>query len=114
MNNIDEQILETLKDIRDLLRLSAQPTLDAALAEIRRLVSTSDKKLTAVVLMDGTKSQSEIAKVSAYDKSDLSKLVKQLTDLGVLSSSSVNPKLLIPVTTQILRSKNNGRQEFEK
>lgn len=104
---MDEKVLETLQDIRDLIRLSVRPSIDTALIEIRRIVSGSEKKLAAVLLMDGTMTKAEISKKSGYDKSDLSRLVKQLEDLGALSSQPEHPKLLFPVTNATLRVKSD-------
>jgi hypothetical protein len=90
---------ELLAEIRDLLQVMAEPALakrDAKRrATLRGLVGGSEKRAKAVELMDGSQAQVAIAKTSKLDKSDLSKLVKGLTDAQLVALDGKNPRLLI-------------------
>lgn len=101
---MSDPILEALHEIRDLMRLSAKPAIDEIIVELRKLTAASDKKMLAVTLMDGTRPKAEIAKESGYDKSDVTRLVKTLDSMGILNSSSENPKLLFAVSLEVLKA----------
>jgi hypothetical protein len=69
--------VELLTEIRDLLQVIAEPALakrDAKLrASLRTVVGSGAKKMKAVLLMDGTRSQSAIVKESGIDQGNLSR-----------------------------------------
>jgi len=100
---MSDPILAALHEIRDLIRLSAKPAIDSTIVELRKVTGGSEKKMMAVVLMDGSRTKAEIAKTSGYDKSDLTKLVKALDAMNIMSSGDSNPKLLFPVTIANLK-----------
>jgi hypothetical protein len=62
---------EILQEIRDLLRLIAEPALakrdERLRASLQELVGKSKQKAEAVVLMDGTRSQVDIQKAAGID-----------------------------------------------
>jgi DNA-binding MarR family transcriptional regulator len=93
--------VELLTEIRDLLQIIAEPEIakrDAKLrASLRSTVGESEKKARAVMLMDGSRLQSAIAKEVKIDPGDLSRLVKALTAANVVSSSEKHPKLLTKI-----------------
>jgi hypothetical protein len=93
--------IELLTEIRDLLLVMAEPALsqrDARLrSSLRTVVGRSDKKAKAVLLMDGTRSQSMIVKDSGMDNGNLSRLVKALSAEKLIASDEKHPKLLMRV-----------------
>jgi hypothetical protein len=62
---------EILQEIRDLLRLIAEPALakrdERLRASLQELVGKSKQKAEAVVLMDGTRWQVDIQKAAGID-----------------------------------------------
>ena len=101
----DETQLDVLRDIRELLQLIAEPQLairDKARRDaLRKVIGKSDKNLNSVLLMDGSRKQATIAKEVPIDIGQLSKLVKSLSEAKLLTPS-VNPTLVIPVSSSIL------------
>src|SRR5687768_14523387 len=93
--------IELLTEIRDLLQVIAEPALekrDALLrSSLRAAVGGSSKKAKAVQLMDGSRSQSVIARESAFDTSNLSKLVKALAAAKLIAPDHKRPKLLVKI-----------------
>jgi hypothetical protein len=93
--------IELLTEIRDLLQVMAEPALAKRDAKLRSLLRTivggSSKKAKAVQLMDGSRSQSAIAKESGLDSSDLSKMVKALAPAQLIALEEKNPRLLVKV-----------------
>lgn len=90
---------DLLREIRDLLLLIAEPALakrDERLREaLMKIVGKSKKKADAVVLMDGSKSQTEIQKSCGIDLGDLSRLTKALRAANLLEVNSKEPKLVM-------------------
>lgn len=95
------QEIELLTEIRDLLQVMAEPALskrDAKLrSSLRTVIGRSGKKVKAVMLMDGTRSQSVIVKDSGMDQGNLSRLVKALAAAKLISADEKHPKLLVRV-----------------
>ncbi|MDB4909155.1 MAG: hypothetical protein JWO05_3939 [Gemmatimonadetes bacterium] len=95
---------ELLTEIRDLLQVMAEPAIaqrDAKLrATLRGIMGGSEKRSRAIQLMDGSRTQTEIAKESGYDRGDVSKLVKALSTATLVSIREGAPKLLISVPSQ--------------
>ena len=93
--------IELLTEIRDLLQVMAEPALatrDAKLrAALRDLVGTSAKRAKAVMLMDGNRSQSALAKESGMDAGNLSRLVKGLAEGKLISPDQKHPSLAVKV-----------------
>jgi DNA-binding MarR family transcriptional regulator len=92
---------ELLAEIRDLLQVIAEPALakrDARLrASLRSVVGGSAKRAKAVLLMDGTRTQSAIAKDAGMDQANVSRLVKVLAAEQLISSDARHPQLLLKV-----------------
>jgi hypothetical protein len=101
MADINTELLDAIYEIRDLIRLMAEPAIaerDKKLrAELRRLVGNSSPKAKAVLLMDGTRTQAIIQKDTGYNQGHLSTLVKQLNASKLLIGDSKQPKLAISV-----------------
>ena len=93
--------LELLTEIRDLLQVIAEPALakrDAKLrSALRSLVGSSDGKAKAVLLMDGTRTQSALAKESGVDPGALSRLVKGLAAAKLIPVDARHPHLAVKV-----------------
>ena len=91
--------VELLIEIRDLLEIVAEPALakrDAKRrASIRSIVGESIKKAKAVLLMDGSRSQSAISKEAGIDAGNLSRLVKALSTAKLISADEKLPKLSV-------------------
>ena len=98
---------ELLKEIRDLLRLMAEPAIaerDKKLrASLIQVVGKSQRKADAVILMDGTRSQSAIRKECGIDMGDLSRLVKALREASLIQGDD-KPKAVVPVPTNFLET----------
>jgi len=101
MTDNSEELLSAIKEIRDLVRIMAEPAVaerdKKARTELRRLVGSSAKKASAVLLMDGNKIQSAIQKETHINQGDLSSLVKQLKTSKLLTDEGKQPKLMISV-----------------
>lgn len=97
---MDEQT-ELLREMRDLLRVIAEPALaerDKKLrASLLQVVGKGKAKAKAVRLMDGSRSQATISKESGVDKGLLSRLEKSLRASGLLNPDQKNPALLISI-----------------
>src|SRR5690554_3795556 len=92
---------ELLREIRDLLRLVAEPALAERDSKLRVLllqtVGKSTRKASAVILMDGTRTQSAIAKECGIDMGGLSRLVKALREAALIGTDDKLPKTVFPV-----------------
>lgn len=97
---------EILREIRDLLRLMAEPALakrDERLRDsLRAIVGKGKQKAEAVALMNGARSQADIREVCKIDVGNLSRLVKALRDAGLIDTNDKYPKLLFPVPANLL------------
>jgi DNA-binding MarR family transcriptional regulator len=91
---------ELLREIRDLLLVMAEPELakrdEKRRANLKAIVGKSKAKTKAVLLMDGSRSQSAIRGDSGIDPGELSRFVKALREAG-LTEKQDNPKLVIRV-----------------
>lgn len=105
---------ELLTEIRDLLRLIAEPALAERDKKLRALllhvVGKSKRKADAVVLMDGTRSQAAIRKECGIDVGDLSRLVKALREAALIGADDKQPKTVFPIPVNFLEtfSGDNG------
>lgn len=95
-------MLAVLEEMRDLLRLMAEPAIaerDKKHRELLRSIvgNATGKKAKAVLLMDGTKTQSSIASACGIDQGDLSNLVKKLKASELLTGDPKLPQLTIAV-----------------
>jgi hypothetical protein len=99
MADESSELVSAVKEIRDLLRVMAEPAMaehdKKARAELRRIVGTSPKKVKAVYMMDGTKNQATIQKEAGINQGDLSVLVKLLREGKLISSDKKEPNLTI-------------------
>jgi len=103
--NDTERLVTVATEIRDLLQLLAEPAIAQRDEKLRvvllQTVGKSQSKRKAVMLMDGSRSQTEISQSAFLDKSDLSKLVKSMKTDGLLTENE-KPQLKIPVPPNFL------------
>ena len=102
MSDHSEQMLSVLSEMRDLLRLIAEPAIaqrDKKLRDALRSVagSSTGKKAKAILLMDGRLNQAGIANKCGIDRSDLSSLVKKMKAEGLLKEEAKEPELVISI-----------------
>src|SRR5262249_1639881 len=101
MGEHSAEILQVVSEIRELVRLMAEPAIaerDRKLrAELRRIVGSSEANSGAVILMDGTRSQKEIHEATGINRGNLSTLVKRLGDVGLVKGDSKQPQLVISI-----------------
>ena len=95
---MDEQT-ELLREMRDLLRVMAEPALaerDKKLrASLLEVVGKSKRKAEVVLLMNGSRSQAELHKESGMDSGNLSRLVTALRAKGLIKADEKYPELVI-------------------
>jgi hypothetical protein len=96
---MDEELLSAVQEIRDLLRVMAEPAIaerDKKLREdLREIIGTSAQRAKAVMLMDGTRIQAVVGTRSGMSKGNLSVLVKRLSEKDLLTGDRKQPKLTI-------------------
>lgn len=99
MNDPAARTLEVVCEIRDLIRLIAEPQIAARdqkyREELIRLVGKSDQKAKAVFLMDGNHTQFQIHAATKVHRGNLSTLIKELMKVGLVTGDSKQPKLTI-------------------
>jgi hypothetical protein len=95
------ELLKSVNEIRDLIRLMAEPAIAARdkkfRDELRKLVGSSKRKASSILLMDGSRTQTEIRNETAINQGDLSTLVKRLSERKLLSGDGKKPKLAISI-----------------
>jgi hypothetical protein len=93
-----DQLLSAVLEIRELIRLMAEPAIaqrdEKPRAALRQIVGKSAVKSRVILLMDGSRTQSEIRQTVKIDAGDLSRLVKALRSAELLSNDE-KPKLSI-------------------
>ena len=102
MSDHSAQMLQVLAEMRDLLRLIAEPAIaqrDKRLREALREIagSATGKKAKAILLMDGTRMQRRITSECGIDKGGLSHLVKKLKAAELLTGDPKQPQLSISI-----------------
>lgn len=101
MDEASGELLSAVREIRDLIRLMAEPAIaerDKKLrTELRRIVGKSVNGAKAVPLMDGSRSQTDIHKETGINKGQLSTLVKQLSEAKLLLDDGKGPRLSISI-----------------
>jgi hypothetical protein len=102
MSDNSEQMLLVLTEMRDLMRLLAEPAIAQRdkkyRGELRAIAgSATGKKAKAIVLMDGTRKQAAIVNECGINAGDLSVLVKKLSAASLLVGDPKQPKLAISI-----------------
>jgi hypothetical protein len=103
-----DNISGAIFEIRDLLRLLAEPAIaerdQKRRGDIRRIIGSSAPKAKAVLLMDGTRNQTSIHQDSGLNRGHLSTLVKQLSEAELLVGDVKQPKLAIMLPQNFFES----------
>lgn len=109
----DSELLSAVQEIRDLVRLLAEPAIAARhqklRAELKRIVGRSANNGKSVLLMDGSRTQADIQRETKINQGNLSTLVKQLKESKLLAGEGKNPKLAISVPASFFE--NGGGDE---
>ena len=96
-----ELLLEEVRQMRRLLELLAEPAIaqrDMKLrGELRSIVGSSGKKQHAVLLMDGSRTQSQLVAQTSVNQGHLSTMVGRMESAGLLSDGKKLPKLAISI-----------------
>jgi hypothetical protein len=108
MDDNSSQILGAILEIRDLIRLMAEPAVAERdrkhRGELRQIVGNSAGKRKAALLMDGSRTQADIRREIGINQGDLSTLVKRLGKGKLLSGEGKEPKLAIPVPSNFFET----------
>jgi hypothetical protein len=95
------ELLKAVSEIRDLVRLMAEPAIAARdqkfQNQLTQLVGNSKRKASSILLMDGSRTQTEIRNETAINQGHLSTLVKRLSERKLLSGDGKRPKLAISI-----------------
>lgn len=102
MSDNSEQMLRVLSEMRDLLRLIAEPAIAQRDQKLRRELrsiagSATGKKAKAILLMDGSRNQTGISGDCGINPGDLSVLVKRLKGADLLKGDPKQPTLAISI-----------------
>ena len=109
----DNEQVELLREVRDLLRVIAEPALakrdERLRASLTTIVGKSKQKAEAVLLMDGSRNQLAIREATGMDSGNLSRLVKELRTNELIGTVD-RPKLAVPIPPNFFESseKQNG------
>jgi hypothetical protein len=110
MSIASEDVSEAIFEIRDLLRLLAEPVVaerdQRRRGEVKRIVGSSVPKAKSILLMDGTRNQTTIHKETGLNAGHLSTLVKQLSKAGLLVGDTKLPKLAIVLPSNFFEKVN--------
>jgi hypothetical protein len=97
---LDEQT-ELLREMRDLLRLLAEPALaerdKQRRASLLEIVGNSGRKAKVVLLMNGARTKADLHKESGMDQGDVSRLVSALRARELLKADDKHPELVISI-----------------
>jgi hypothetical protein len=102
MSDHSAQVLSVLAEMRDLLRLIAEPAIvqrDKKLREALLVIggNATSKKAKAILLLDGTRTQADVTKGCGISKGNLSGLVKELKAADLLKGDPKQPQLAISI-----------------
>jgi|KBSSwiStaDraftv2_1062776.scaffolds.fasta_scaffold2167820_1 hypothetical protein len=97
---MDEQI-ELLREMRDLLRVMAEPALAERDKKLRaaliEAVGNSKKRAQMVPLLDGSRTQSDLHKATGLDPGNVSRFVRALREKHLIKDDEKHPELVISV-----------------
>jgi hypothetical protein len=104
----DSQLLKAVQEIRDLMRLMAEPAIaerDKKLREeLRRIIGKSALGAQSVFLMDGSRAQADIQRETRINQGNLSSIVKELKGAKLLADDGKRPKLAIQIPSNFFES----------
>jgi hypothetical protein len=109
MADTSAEILSAVCEIRELVRLMAEPQIAARDQKLRdelaRIVGRSVPKQKSIMLMDGTRTQADIHKETGINIGQLSTLVKQLVASKLLVGEPKKAKLSISIPTNFFENR---------
>jgi hypothetical protein len=101
MADTSTELLSAICEIRDLVRLMAEPQIAARDQKLRdeliRIVGKSLPKAKSVLLMDGSRTQLAIRQETGMNQGNLSTLVKQLSASKLITGDGKQPMLAISI-----------------
>jgi hypothetical protein len=109
----DNEQVELLREVRDLLRVIAEPALakrdEWLRISLTTVVGKSKQKAKAVLLMDGSRNQLAIREATGMDPGNLSRLAKELRSKELIGADD-KPKLVISIPPNFFENseKQNG------
>jgi hypothetical protein len=110
MSDNTAEVSKAIFEIRDLLRLMAEPQIAARdkrlREELQLIIGRSAPKAKAVFAMDGTLTQIEIRKKTGVNQGHLSTLVKQLVKAQLLVGDPKKPMLGISIPSNFFENSN--------
>lgn len=99
---------EIFREIRDLLRLIAEPALakrdERLRASLQEIIGKGRQKAEVVALMDGARSLADIRKATGIDAGNLSRLVSALRGAELIGTDDKYPKLVFPAPSNLLEN----------
>lgn len=102
-----EQLLTAVLEIKELLKLIAEPQLaqrdEKRRAALRQIVGKSGAKIKVILALDGSQTQAELLKKVKIDKGDLSKLIKALRAAELLKEND-KPELAIEIPSNFFEA----------
>ncbi len=107
------QMMRVLTEMRDLLRLIAEPAIAERDEKLRKKLrdiagSATGKKAKAILMMDGTRNQAGIVSECGINQGDLSQLVKKLKAAELLAGGPKQPQLVISIPINFFEQKENS------
>ena len=113
MSDASEEMLHVLTEMRDLLRLIAEPAIAERDKKLRGALrgiagNAAGKKAKSILLMDGTRTQAQIAKECGINQGDLSVLVKKLKASDLLGNDPKQPRLTISIPNRFFEQSGNA------
>jgi hypothetical protein len=95
------ELLAAIQEIRDLVRLMAEPEIAARDQKLRdevlRIVGKSEIKEKVVFLLDGNHTQAAIHAATHMHQGNLSTFVKELSKAKLLAGDPKQPRLVISI-----------------
>jgi hypothetical protein len=108
MGDNSTELLETVRKIYGLLELLAEDKIAQRDSKQRtallEIVGKSVTKQKSVLLMDGTRTQAQIRKVTSMHQGDLSTMVGKLNKIELLVGDTKKPKLAISILPNFFES----------
>src|SRR5712692_206848 len=100
-HELAQLLLAEVRQMRKLLEVLAEPAIaqrDVKLrGELRKIVGSSPKKQQSVLLMDGSRTQTQIIAQTSVNKGHLSTMVGKLESARLLADGKKHPKLAISI-----------------
>jgi hypothetical protein len=115
MTDKPDPMLLVLTDMRELLRLMAEPAIaerdKKRRATLRGIAGNSaSKKAGAILLMDGARTRRDIISVCGIHEGELSVLVKKLNAAELLIGDGKQPQLAISIPHNFFEQKGGGNE----